>query len=116
MGTVLRYLRLLDELPPQTDMLMVVDRDGIYQGGLRLSALVTADTHQRVSDLMHTEVAALPVDMPANEVAQLFEELDLLSAPVVDAEQRLVGSITVDDVVHRMREGAVAQWRCRWPA
>ena len=105
-GTVLRYLRLLDELPPQTDMLMVVNREGRYQGGLRLSTLLTADTHERVSDLMHTDVAGIPVDMPAAEVAQLFEDLDLLSAPVVDADQRLVGRITVDDVVDRIREEA----------
>ncbi|WP_291010042.1 magnesium transporter [Hydrogenophaga sp.] len=105
-GTVLRYLRLLDELPPQTDMLMVVNREGIYQGGLRLSSLVTADIHTRVSDLMHTDVTGIPVDMPAAEVAQLFEDLDLLSAPVVDADHRLVGRITVDDVVDRIREEA----------
>jgi magnesium transporter len=105
-GTVLRYLRLLDELPPQTDMLMVVNREGRYQGGLRLSTLLTADTHERVSDLMHTDVAGIPVEMPAAEVAQLFEDLDLLSAPVVDADQRLVGRITVDDVVDRIREEA----------
>ena len=105
-GTVLRYLRLLDELPPQTDMLMVVSRQGIYQGGLRLSALVTADTDARVQDLMHSDVAGIPVGMPASEVAQLFEDLDLLSAPVVDADQRLVGRITVDDVVDLIREDA----------
>jgi magnesium transporter len=105
-GTVLRYLRLLDELPPQTDMLMVVDRAGKYQGGLRLSSLVTADTQERVTDLMFTDLAGIPVDMPAAEVAQLFEDLDLLSAPVVDAEQHLVGRITVDDVVDRIREEA----------
>lgn len=105
-GTVMRYLRLLDELPPQTDMLMVVGRDGTYQGGLRLSALVTADTGERVADLMHADVKGIPVDMPAAEVAQLFEDLDLLSAPVVDADQRLVGRITVDDVVDRIRDEA----------
>lgn len=105
-GTVLRYLRLLDELPPQTDLLMVVNRDGRYQGGLRLSSLVTADTHERVSDLMVTDVVGIPVDMPAAEVAQMFEDLDLLSAPVVDDHQRLVGRITVDDVVDRIREEA----------
>jgi magnesium transporter len=105
-GAVMRYLRLLDELPPQTDMLMVVDRTGRYQGGLRLSSLVTAGTQERVTDLMFTDQAGIPVDMPAAEVAQLFEDLDLLSAPVVDANQRLVGRITVDDVVDHIREEA----------
>jgi magnesium transporter len=105
-GTVMRYLRLLDKLPPQTDMLMVVGRDGRYRGGLRLSELVTAGTHERVEDLMHANVSGIPADMPANQVAQLFEEQDLLSAPVVDADQRLLGRITVDDVVDQIREDA----------
>ncbi len=103
-GTVMRYLRLLETLPPQTDMLMVLDRNGLYQGVLRLSTLVTANTETRVSDLMQDDVAGIPLDMPASEVAQLFEDLDLLSAPVLDAAGRLVGRITVDDVVDQIRE------------
>ena len=105
-GTVLRYLRLLDELPPQTDMIMVVDREGRYEGGLNLSALFTANTDARVADLMHTDVAGIPVDLPAAEVGRLFGEFDLLSAPVIDAEGRLVGRITGDDVVDLIREDA----------
>lgn len=103
-GTVLRYLRLLETLPPQTDMLMVVDRQGLYQGGLRLSSLVTADLSLRVADVMHTDVAGIPVDTESLDVAKLFQDLDLLSAPVVDAQQRLLGRITVDDVVDLIRE------------
>ena len=105
-GTVLRYLRLLDSLPPQTDMLMVVDRDGRYEGGLNLSALLTANTESRVADLMHTDVVAIPVDLPAVEVGRVFGEFDLLSAPVVNGEGRLVGRITGDDVVDLIREDA----------
>lgn len=103
-GTVLRYLRLLETLPPQTDMLMVVDRQGLYQGGLRLSSLVTADLSLRVADVMHTDVAGIPVDTESLDVAKLFQDLDLLSAPVVDGQQRLLGRITVDDVVDLIRE------------
>lgn len=105
-GAVLRYLRLLDTLPSHTDQLMVVDRQGLYQGVLRLSALVTADPTQRVSEVMHTDVAAIALDTPDTEVARLFQDHDLLSAPVVDAQQRLVGRITVDDVVDLIREDA----------
>jgi magnesium transporter len=105
-GTVLRYLRLLESLPPQTDMLMVVDRDGRYEGGLNLSALLTAHTETRVADLMHTDVVAIPVDMPAAEVGRVFGEFDLLSVPVVDGDGRLVGRITGDDVVDLIREDA----------
>lgn len=103
-GTVLRYLRLLETLPPQTDMLMVVDREGHYQGALRLSALVTANLETRVAELMHGDIQGIPVDTDSHDVAQLFQELDLLSAPVVDAQQRLIGRITVDDVVDLIRE------------
>jgi magnesium transporter len=103
-STVLRYLRLLEKLPPQTDMLMVVDRKGHYQGALRLSSLVTADLDQRVVELMHSDIAGIAVTTSSREVARLFEDLDLLSAPVVDAHNKLLGRITVDDVVDLIRE------------
>lgn len=103
-GTVLRYLRLLESLPPQTDMLMVVDRQGHYQGALRLGALIVSVPTRRVSELMHTDVAGIAVDTDSIEVARMFQDLDLLSAPVVDADNRLIGRITIDDVVDLIRE------------
>ncbi|MEO5733892.1 MAG: magnesium transporter [Rubrivivax sp.] len=103
-GTVMRYLRLLEQLPSQTDMLWVVDRQGLYRGGLRLSTLVTADPTARVSDLMHRDIGGIPVQTPGIDVAHLFEEQDLLSAPVVDDNGRLIGRITIDDVVDLIRE------------
>ncbi|SDU32621.1 magnesium transporter [Pseudomonas pohangensis] len=103
-STVLRYLRLLENLPPQTDMLMVVDRKGHYIGALRLSALVTAELDQQVADLMHKDIAAIPADSSSADVARLFQDQDLLSAPVVDEQNRLIGRITIDDVVDLIRE------------
>ena len=103
-GTVLRYLRLLEVLPPQTDMLMVVDRKGHYQGVLRLSALVTAEPGLRVADVMQTDIAGISVHTEGAEVARQFQDLDLLSAPVVDDYNRLIGRITVDDVVDLIRQ------------
>lgn len=103
-GSVMRYLRLLVALPPQTDLLMVVDRQGMFQGVLRLSTLVTCAPGTRVADVMQSDVAGIPVDTDATEVARQFAEQDLLSAPVVDANQRLIGRITVDDVVDVIRE------------
>ena len=105
-GAVLRYLRLLERLPPQTDLLMVVDRKGHYQGALRLSELVTADLDQRVSELMHHDIAGIAVTTSSTEVAQLFQDHDLLSAPVVDEHNRLLGRITVDDVIDLIRENS----------
>ncbi|MEO8060098.1 MAG: magnesium transporter [Burkholderiales bacterium] len=103
-STVLRYLRQLDTLPPQTDVLMVVDRQGSYRGALPLSALVTSGLDTRVAEVMRTDLAGIPVDTPGSDVARLFQDLDLVSAPVVDAGSRLVGRITVDDVVDLIRE------------
>ncbi|MCZ4315944.1 magnesium transporter [Comamonadaceae bacterium G21597-S1] len=105
-GTVLRYLRLLESLPPQTDMLMVVDRQGHYRGALRLGALIVAIPTRRVSELMQTDIAGIAVDTDSADVARMFQDLDLLSAPVVDANNRLIGRITVDDVVDLIRENS----------
>jgi magnesium transporter len=105
-STVMRYLRQLGTLPPQTDVLMVVDRQGIYRGALPLSALVTSGLDLRVADVMRTDLAGIPVDTPGTDVARLFQDHDLVSAPVVDAAQRLVGRITVDDVVDLIRENS----------
>ncbi|MFZ3203428.1 MAG: magnesium transporter [Pseudomonas sp.] len=103
-STVLRYLRLLEKLPPQTDMLMVVDRKGHYQGGLRLSNLVTADLARPVAELIDRDIAGIAVTSKGSDVARLFQDLDLLSAPVVDEHNRVIGRITVDDVVDLIRE------------
>ena len=103
-GTVLRYLRLIETLPPQTDMLMVIDRQGHYQGTLPLSALVTAELDLDVADIMQTDIAGISVHTEGTEVARLFQDLDLLSAPVVDDNNCLIGRITVDDVVDLIRE------------
>ncbi|OIP15021.1 MAG: magnesium transporter [Comamonadaceae bacterium CG2_30_59_20] len=103
-STVLRYLRLREMLPSHTDMLMVVDRKGHYQGVLRLSALVTSELTARVADVMQADVEGIAVDTEDTAVARLFQDLDLLSAPVVDAQGLLLGRITVDDVVDLIRD------------
>ncbi|AVJ55086.1 magnesium transporter [Idiomarina sp. OT37-5b] len=103
---VLRYLRLKGELPEATDMLYVADRNDKLIGEISLARLVTVDPSKIVSDIMSTEVVSIPVDMQETEVAKLFERFDWVSAPVVDAEQQLVGRITIDDVVDIIREEA----------
>ena len=103
-STVLRYLRLLETLPPQTDLLMVVDRKGHYQGGLRLSTLVTADLERSVAELLDSSITGIAASASGSEVDQVFKALDLLSAPVVDEHNRVIGRITLDDVADLMRE------------
>lgn len=103
---VLRYLRMRGELPAGTDALFVVDRAGVYIGSLYLAKLLTAEPDQRVAQLMDTEVPRIRADMPAAEVARLFENFDLVSAAVASEDGRLIGRITVDDVLDVIREEA----------
>ncbi len=104
---VLRYLRLLrgreGALPEHLDSVMVVDRNNTYLGVLRLSDVVSLDAETRVSEAMTAGIPAIPVLTPATRVARLFEDRDLLSAPVVSETGRLLGRITIDDVVDVMR-------------
>ena len=103
---VLRYLRMRGELPEPTDRLFVVDRNDHYLGALPVTRLLTADPETLVSAQMDPEVAPIPPELPAHEVANLFESRDLLSAAVVSAEGKLLGRITIDDVVDVVREQA----------
>jgi magnesium transporter len=106
LDVVLRYLRLRGEIPELTDSLMVVDRADKFLGLLPLSILLTKDVKTRVFDLMIKDVYTIPVEMADREVAVLFEKHDLVSAPVVDHGGRLLGRITIDDVVDVIRHEA----------
>ena len=106
LDVVMRYLRRRGELPDGTDKLFVVDRDNKYLGLLTLSKLITSDPSLKVEDLMDREDNAIPASTSAQEVANLFERRDLITAPVVDIENRLLGRITIDDVVDVIRDTA----------
>ncbi len=104
--TVLRYLRRHKEIPETTDTLFVVSRKGSYIGVLPLTRLLTTDPDVLVREIMNTDVEAIPAATPDEEVARLFEQLDLISAPVTDEQGQLLGRITIDDVVDVIREDA----------
>jgi magnesium transporter len=106
LDVVLRYLRLRGDLPEGLDKLFVVSRRGEYLGDLKLSDLLTNELHLLVSELIDTSTDAIPVDMHASQVSTEFEHHDLISAPVIDAGNILVGRITVDDVVDVIIEEA----------
>ncbi len=106
LDVVLRYLRRRGEIPEGTDNLYVVDREGHYLGLLPLSTLLTSDPSLKVRDVMIEDEEAIPVNMPAREVANRFEQRDLISAPVVDEHNVLLGRITIDDVVDVIRDDA----------
>jgi magnesium transporter len=103
---VTRYLRAVGEMPDGTDLLFVVNRDNEYVGSLFLSRLLTHDPDALVSSIMSTDVLPIPAHTPSRQVVWEFENRDLLSAPVVDDDYRVVGRITVDDVVDVIREEA----------
>ena len=101
---VLRYLRRHDEIPEMTDNIHVVNRQDKFLGILPLRELLVSDPATLVMDVMRTDIEAIPVSMPAEQVAQLFEQHDWVSAPVIDDDGKLVGRITIDDVVDVIRD------------
>ena len=103
---VLRYLRRHDEIPEMTDNLIVVNHSDQFIGLLPLRTLLVSDPSVSVREMMVTDVEPIPVDMSDTDVARLFERNDWVSAPVVDANGRLLGRITIDDVVDVIREDA----------
>jgi magnesium transporter len=104
LDVVLRYLRLRGEIPDLTDSLMVVDRFDHYQGLLTLATLLTSDPEASVAEVMDREVDGILASTTDDAVARLFEDRDLVSAPVVDEDGKLLGRITIDDVVDVIRE------------
>jgi magnesium transporter len=103
---VLRYLRRFEVIPEITDNLFVVNRDDTFVGNLPLGMLLTSSPTTSVREVINTEVRGIHVNLTDSEVAQLFQRHDLVSAPVVDDENRLVGRITIDDVVDVIVEDA----------
>jgi magnesium transporter len=101
---VLRYLRRFDALPDHTDQVFVVDRHEVLKGAVPLDALLLNEPEVGVASVMETDLLTLsPLD-DASEAAQAFERYDLVSAPVVDEASRLVGRLTIDEVVDVIRE------------
>jgi magnesium transporter len=103
---VARYLRFVGEISDGTDSIFVVNRDNGYIGSLYLSRLLTADPDEMVANVMSTDIMPIPAQTPSAEVVWEFENRDLLSAPVVDDNFRVLGRITIDDVVDVIRDEA----------
>lgn len=103
---VLRYLHARGDIPDGTDSIYVVNRNNEYFGSLFLSRLLTLDPNETVAEVMSTDIQPIPAHTPSEEVVWEFENRDLLSAPVVDDNNRLVGRITIDDIVDEIRDEA----------
>jgi len=100
---VSRYLRRFDELPDHTDQLFIVDRDDRFKGVLPLNRLLVNEPELEVSTLMIAETITLHPDDKADQASQAFERYDLVSAPVVDEDGKLLGRVTVNVVMDFIR-------------
>ncbi|MFA5701977.1 MAG: magnesium transporter [Advenella sp.] len=106
---VLRYLRRLEELPDHTDQIFVVDRQDRIQGVLSLSQLLVNDPETEVKKVMKTDYLSLKPNEEDSEAALAFERYDLVSAPVIDKQNRLIGRVTIAEVVDVIREDSQEQ-------
>lgn len=101
---VLRYLRRLKELPGHTDKLFVVDYDGVLKGVLPIKRLLVNDPEKQVGEVMADDPVSFHPDEDGYDAAQAFERYDLISAPVVDKSGKLIGRLTIDEMVDLIRE------------
>ena len=102
----LRYLRNQKAIPRDTDSIFVVNRNNEYRGTLLLSRILTEDPQTQVSEIMSKKIFPIAVDAPSENVVWEFENRDLVSAPVIDNQNKLLGRITIDDVVDVIRDEA----------
>ncbi|NRA41970.1 MAG: magnesium transporter [Pseudomonadales bacterium] len=104
LDVVLRYLRRHDQLPSNSDAIYVVGRQDTLIGVLPIAKLLISDPNSTVREVMKTDIYTLTADIEDTQVAQLFERNDWVSAPVVDKAGKLLGRITIDDVVDVIRD------------
>jgi magnesium transporter len=106
LDVVLRYLRRRGEIPQMTDTLYVVDRNNVYMGQIALTDLLTREPSLQVGDLVNEELKGISAEMSDTQVASLFQQRDLITAPVIGPNGELLGRITIDDVVDVIRDEA----------
>ena len=106
LDVILRYLRRHRSLPEMTDNLLVVNRSHEFIGILPINKLLVSDLNQTVREVMTTDTQIIHASMDEEDVAKIFERHDLVSAPVIDNHGKLIGRITIDDVVDVIRDTA----------
>ena len=103
---VISYLRDLGKLPDNTDKIFVVNDQNEYLGDLSISEIITSNPSMQVREIMKKEISPITADLDDKEVATLFERNDLISSSVINEYGKLIGRITIDDVVDVIREDA----------
>ncbi len=96
---LMRYLKRLNKLPEHTNYIYIVNRNDEYLGAVKLVDLFLEDKNKPIETIMDESVKAMLADVDVKQVAMDFQNLDLISIPVIDEKNRLLGQITVDDVV-----------------
>ena len=103
---LIRYLKRLNKLPEHTNYIYIVNRNDEYLGAVKLVDLFVEDKNKPIETIMDESVTAMLADEDAKQVAMDFQNLDLISMPVIDERNRLLGQITVDDVVDVIQDQA----------
>lgn len=103
---VQRYLRRMDDLPDHTDKLFVVDRNAAFVGLLHLKTLVLSEPEAVVETVMARDAVQFSPNDKARDAAAAFERYDLISAPVIDDNHRIIGRLTIDTVLDFIREAS----------
>ena len=103
---LIRYLRSFEKLPENTNYIYVINRSNEYIGSVKLVDLFTEDTDASIEGIMDSEIIPISASSSADQVITTFQNLDLISLPVVDKKNRLLGEITVDDVVDAIQDQA----------
>lgn len=109
LDVVLNYLRKVQKLPDHTDKLFVVDRNSSIMGVLPLERIIVSQPETTVKNIMAMDAVLFKPEDMANEASNAFERYDLVTAPVVDAKNKLVGRLTVDAVMDHIREEAESE-------
>ena len=103
---VINYLRDQEELPDNTDKIFVVNKEDEYIGEISISKIITCKPNLTVREIMSTSSNPILVSQDDKEVATIFERNDIISSAVIDESGKLIGRITIDDVLDVIREDA----------
>jgi magnesium transporter len=103
---VINYLRDQEELPENTDKIFVVNKEDEYIGELSISKIITSKPNLTVREIMNTSSNPIIVSQDDKEVATIFERNDIISSAVINESGKLIGRITIDDVLDVIREDA----------
>ena len=103
---LIRYLRKLRKLPEDTNYIYIINKHNEYLGAVKLVDLFVEDKGKNIEDIMDESVKPFTAEADSHQVSLDFQDLDIISAPVVDDQNKLLGQITIDDVVDVIQDQA----------